>query len=481
MKYSIRWQLFGGLILVVILMIFFSWLLNNIYLEKYYIGQKTKTLYNKAEAINNLNDKDISNLDLQLEIYERNLAISAIILDKSLGTKHGPIRHRRTDSRIMLVRQYIDEINANGSVFLMQQDANLNTNFLYLLYLLDNGNYLVLSTPLAAIRENATIANQFFLFTGLGLILLAIGPIFLFAKRYTSPILELNTIAQNMANLDFNQKYKVKSKNEIGELGNSINSLSEQLSYAISDLQKANEKLAADVARERKIDEMRKEFISSVSHELKTPITLIQGYAEGLKVNIVQDEEEKDYYCDVIIDEADKMNKLVSDLLDLSQVESGYFKLEKEVFDLTKLINNVVNKYNLIINEKDIRIIVDMPLELNVWADISRTEQILLNYLNNALNHIDKQKILAINVEEKEGKAQIAIFNSGVNIPEEDKAHIFNSFYKVDKSRNRQYGGTGLGLSIVKAIQELGGNSYGVLNLENGVEFWFELDVAKDE
>ncbi len=482
MRYSIRLKIFFALVFLVIALIASSWLLNANFLEEYYIGQKTKTLNKRADLINNLYTENIGDLELQLEIYERNSAISAIILDQSLEMERPSFfRRPHTDPRAMLVKYYIEDIKAKGSVVLINKDPNLGTNFLYLLYLLNNGNYLVLSTPLVAIQENADIANRFFLFSGLAIILLAAGPIFLLTKRYTQPILELKNIAQSMSNLDFSRRYTVNTNDEIGELGSSINSLSDQLGQAISELQEANEKLRKDIERERQIDEMRKEFVSSVSHELKTPISLIQGYAEGLKVNVVQEEKDKIYYCDVIMDEANKMNKLVRELLDLSQIESGYFKLEKEVFNLGDLIDELINKYTPIFTEKGIKPLINKEPEVMVWADMGRTEQILVNFLNNALNHINEGRDLEINVDYSDDKVHIGVFNSGPNIPEDALELIFTSFYKADKARTRQYGGTGLGLSIVKALQELDGNNYGVRNLIDGVEFWFELDRANLE
>ncbi len=482
MRSSIRFKMFALLVALVIVLIASSWLLNTYFLEDYYISQKTKTLIKKAEQINDLYTEDIENLDLQLEIYERNSAINAIIYDQSLERRRGAnFGHRPTDPRAILVKYYIDEIKLQGSVVVISKDPNLGSNFINLLYLLDNGNYLALSTPLVAIKENADIANRFLLFSGIGIILIAAVPILGLTTKYTKPILELNNIAQGMAKLDFTRKYTVNTNDEIGELGNSINSLSDQLGRAIGDLQEANEKLREDIERERHIDEMRKEFVSSVSHELKTPIALIQGYAEGLKVNVVQDEKEKLYYCDVIMDEADKMNKLVRELLDLSQIESGYFKLEKEIFSIGDLIEEVINKYTPVFAEKDIKPLVEKEPEIMVFADISRSEQIIVNYLNNAINHINEDKHLEVNIKSLGDKVRIAVYNSGDNIPQDLLERIFTSFYKADKARTRQYGGTGLGLSIVKALQELDGNKYGVKNLSAGVEFWFELDKVQDK
>jgi signal transduction histidine kinase len=281
-----------------------------------------------------------------------------------------------------------------------------------------------------------------------------------------------------MAKLDFSQKYKIETRDEIGDLGKSINSLSNQLDKSITELTEANAKLLKDIEHERRIDEMRKEFVSSVSHELKTPIALIQGYAEGLKENIIEDEESKNYYCYVIADEASKMNKMVRELLDLSQIESGYFILERQVVDISMLVEQVLNKFEPILKEKQICLSGARQREVMVNGDIFRIEQVMVNYLNNAINHIDQQKEIAVNIHPVDDKVRISVFNTGKPIPDESLDKVFISFYKVDKARTRSYGGTGLGLSVVRAIQEQHNNAYGVINRDNGVEFWFDVDRA---
>jgi two-component system sensor histidine kinase VanS len=288
--------------------------------------------------------------------------------------------------------------------------------------------------------------------------------------------LDLKEIAQKMARLDFSKKYSGNFQDEIGELGQSINSLSEQLEISISALTKANRKLQADIERERQIDEMRKSFISNVSHELKTPIALIQGYAEGLKVNVIDDAASKNFYCDVIMDEAAKMNRLVKQLLELAKLESGSLPLERENFDLGKLLEQVLKRNQLLFKETQARLETDLAATIYVNGDIDLIEQVVNNYLSNALNHVSGAKLIRVSSELNGTKLRIKVFNSGTPIPEESLAKIWSSFYKVDKARTREYGGSGLGLSIVRAIQEAHGNAYGVSNVAGGVEFWAEFD-----
>jgi|LSQX01.1.fsa_nt_gb two-component system sensor histidine kinase VanS len=482
MKTSIRAKLFIGLTVVILFFVAFSIFLNNNYLESYYLHQKMDLLDSTAKLIDEQYSGAPEDILLALEGAESTVSVNVLILDSRLQVKYLSLPRRnpalRSDPSLDTIIERYDELVRYGSFNLITRDLRLNADFLNLVYLLNNRDILILSTPLAAIQANAAVANRFFLYTGLATLVLGSLAAFLFARRFTRPILEMNRIAQNMSKLDFSQKVEVKSQDELGELGQSLNSLSEQLSRSIAELQAANALLQEEVERERKIDEMRKEFISSVSHELKTPLSLVQGYAEGLRLNVAEDEASKNFYCEVIMDEAVKMDKLVRELLELSQMEAGGFKLEKEVFNLAELLELVLAKYEPRLAEMGIKPQLEYAPFIEVYADMTRTEQVLVNYLNNALNHIDENKQLRIGVVSTGDKYRLTVFNSGAHIPKEALPKLFTSFYKVDKARTRSYGGTGLGLAVVRAIQELDRNRYGVENQPGGVQFWFELDPA---
>ena len=221
---------------------------------------------------------------------------------------------------------------------------------------------------------------------------------------------------------------------------------------------------------------MRKEFLSNVSHELKTPIALIQGYAEGLQECINDDAESRNFYCDVIIDEAGKMNRMVKKLLTLNRLEFGNQKVVMERFDIVSLINGVVQSSEIMLQQKGVTLRMEKLEPVFVWADEFDIEEVFTNYFSNALNHVDFEKIVEVKVVKNEKKVRVSVFNTGQQIPEEDIDKIWIKFYKVDKARTREYGGSGIGLSIVKAIMESLHQQYGVKNWDNGVEFWFELD-----
>ena len=243
----------------------------------------------------------------------------------------------------------------------------------------------------------------------------------------------------------------------------------------------ANIDLEKDVEEKSKLNEMRSQFISDVSHELKTPIALIQGYAEGLQENINSDEESRKFYTEVILDEANKMNQMVKNLLTLNQLELGDEEVTFERFNLIDLIEGIIQSMDILIQQKNAKVRINKKDPIFVWADEYKVEQVVRNYLGNALNHLEGEGIIDIRLEKDDEKAVVrtTVFNTGKPIPEEDIEQIWNKFYKVDKARTREYGGHGIGLSIVKAVMDSFQKEYGVQNYENGVAFWFEVEKAK--
>ena len=342
--------------------------------------------------------------------------------------------------------------------------------------MLDEDHYFIIRTPLESIRESADISNKFYFAVGLAIIIVSGMMIMVVTKRITKPISELTELSKKMSDLDFEARYESKVGNEIDMLGDNFNRMSTQLENTISELKSANNELQRDIEDKIKIDKMRKEFLDNVSHELKTPIALIQGYAEGLKENISDDPESREFYCDVIMDEASKMNKLVKNLLTLNQLESGKDAVVMERFDIVSLIRGVLQTMDIMIGQKEAKVIFDAQKPVYVWADEFKTEEVVTNYVSNALNHLDGDRQIEIKLIDEDSRVKVTVFNNGTPIPEADIPNLWNKFYKVDKARTREYGGSGIGLSIVKAIMESMNQEYGVQNFDNGVEFWFTLD-----
>mgnify|MGYP000810579263 FL=1 len=379
----------------------------------------------------------------------------------------------------MYKRQEENETKINVKV---TTDEVNNISYMFLTGILDNGYVLYIRMPISPIEESVKISNTVLLMIG-GITLVVAGIIASFiSRKFTNPILQLNDIANKMSKLDFSKKYRITdTEDEINELGRSINTMSDKLEATIKELQKNNIELEKDIEEKSKIDEMRKQFISDVSHELKTPIALIQGYAEGLIENVNSDEESRKFYAEVILDETNKMDKLVKQLLELMKLEYGKREFDNEKFNINELINEVLRKCSVMINEKNIKVYFENKEPIYVYADEFYMDQIITNYLTNAIKHaeeVEKETKIEIKVEKVSNKIRVSVFNTGENIPEEDLQRIWGRFYKLDSSRNRQDGGSGIGLALVKAIMNNYQNEYGVENKKNGVEFYFDMDIS---
>lgn len=401
-------------------------------------------------------------------------------LDNGSPDKNNP--KNKDDVSINMSDSGIEEsrdIMTQTDLYTLQKvyDNRLGDDYYELFGTLSNGDSIMLRMALQGIKDNVSISNTFITYVGIGILIIGVIAAYIFSSYITKPIQQLSDIAERMSNLDFDVKYHGKDKSEIGVLGNSMNNMSKKLEENISQLKSANKELQRDIDRKVKMEEVRTEFLSNVSHELKTPIALIQGYAEGLKEGISDDPESMDFYCGVIIDEAGKMNNMVKKLLTLNQIEFGNEELVMERFDIIELITSIVNANELRASQKGIQIEFNQRDEhIDVWSDEYKIEEVVTNYITNAINHCDFENQIEVSVERIGDDVRVHVFNTGKNIPEEDIPNIWQKFYKVDKARTREYGGNGIGLSIVKAIMDSYGKGFGVINKSNGVEFWFDLD-----
>lgn len=488
MNHSIRKQfaiIFIGLMTGTILACL---IVNNIFLEEYYLTNKQKALQGAYDKINLASVKgDISSdgFDIELRKVCGKYNISVIIMDadaKMLKTMGNDVD--------ILGRQLLDNLfnktegkavildEKENSVIQITFDQRTQTEYIEMWGILENGNVYLMRSALEGIKDSVAIANRFLAYVGACAVLISAIVIYLVSKKVTEPILELAAISEKMTRLDFEAKYNGKSKTEIAILGENINELSATLEGTISELKTANNELKKDIEKKNEIDEMRKEFLSNVSHELKTPIALIQGYAEGLKEGINDDAESREFYCDVIMDEAAKMNVMVKKLLTLNEIEFGNEVVAMERFDITALITNYVQSAEILTKQNEISVRMEEYPPVYVWADEFKTEEVFTNYFSNAINHCSGEKIIDVKLTKKQCRVRISVFNTGEPVPEESIAHLWEKFYKVDKARTREYGGSGVGLSIVKAIMDSMNQPYGVINYDNGVEFWFELETV---
>lgn len=488
---SVRVRLFMILSLSILLIIMFLILVNNLVFGRFYLYNKRQALkqvYQKVnDYYNNYQEIDIeselekiaiqNNFDI---LIRNNQNVNVYTSNKDFLSTYGQMNEMtnrfNTDS---------GEVIEEGDKFAIKKmkDNRNGVSYVLLSAILDNNYLLYIRIPITSIQESVKISNNFlYLMAGFAILIAAVIVSYV-TRKFTDPILELNDIAKKMANLDFSQKYRTTSADdEINNLGKSINAMSDKLEKTIKQLRSTNIELEKDIEEKSKIDEMRKSFISDVSHELKTPIALIQGYSEGLLENVNTDDESRKFYAEVILDETNKMDKLVKQLLELMKLEYGKREFNDKTFNIVEVEKEVVRKSQVMLEEKQVQVEIKTPDEINVFADDFYIEQVITNYITNAIKNvkeIEGEKRITIEniVNVEKNKVRIKVFNTGNNIKEEDMTRIWNRFYKVDESRNRQDGGTGIGLSFVKAIMNNYGNSYGVINKENGVEFYFDLDL----
>lgn len=356
-------------------------------------------------------------------------------------------------------------------------DSLLNSDYFDLVGILDDGDIIIIRSPIARIESTMNIVSGVFTWVAVGLIIFGSIFILVFSNIFTNPIKQLSHAAKEMTELNFDVKVPVYSKDELGELGTYMNTMSSKLETTISELKSANARLEQDIVKKEQVDDMRKEFLSHVSHELKTPIALIQGYAEGLKDNLFDDEESKEFYTDVIIDEAQKMNTLVKKLLTLNEIEFGNTPLKIERFELTGFIKDIIASSRILLDNSKANIVFEQEGPVYVWADEYMIEEVFTNYLTNAIHHVREDGMIMVYLEQVETNIRVNVYNQGNNIAEEDIDKLFIKFYKADKARTREYGGSGIGLSIVAATMTAHNKRYGVYNVEDGVVFYFELDA----
>ena len=485
---SVRVKLFMTLSLVILLIIIFLILVNNFVLGRFYLYSKRQTLKSVYRTVNDYYNNDKSeNFEEKLEqiaiqnnfdiLIRNNENVNIYTSNKDFYSTFGQMNEMTSRFNIG-VGELIEQ--SDNFVIKKIKDSKNGITYILLSSTLDNGYLLYIRIPISSIQESVKISNNFlYLMAGFAILIAAVIVSYV-SRKFTDPILELNDIAKKMSNLDFSHKYRIKDvDDEINNLGRSINVMSDKLERTINQLRNSNIELEKDIEEKSKIDEMRKSFISDVSHELKTPIALIQGYSEGLLENVNTDEESRKFYAEVILDETNKMDKLVKQLLELMKLEYGKRQFNDKKFNI---VEEVVRKSKVMLEEKKVKIEFNLSEEINVFADDFYIEQVISNYITNAIKHvkeIDGKKVISIvnEVNIEKNKVRVKIFNTGENIAEEHINRIWNRFYKVDESRNRTDGGTGIGLSFVKAIMNNYGNRYGVTNKEDGVEFYFDLDL----
>jgi len=471
MRKSIQFKLFISIILILLITTFVGFLINSQLFKDFYLSNQRKEVLQDADLLNQYiqnNQMDLYNNTVEQFTENKGYIVYKGPLPTSPGKGNMNFRNRRLDHNFQSDLNNSDNYSSTGNLFdfsIYYNDIYSN-NFLRLTYLLSDNSLLIIETSIAIVNTSARFNLQFYLI--ISMLTVLIGGIFsyFFSKWFTRPILELSQQAEAMINLDFSHKFKYNQKDEIGVLGENINALSLKLEKTIAELNK-------DLLEKEKLEGMRKTFIANISHELKTPIALIKGYSEGLLYDV---NENKEDYVNIIIDETNKMDHLVKELLEVSNLESGKVSLNITSFDLSSLIDDILYRFNRLFKDKNISIKTNKKDIVMINADYKKIEEVITNYLNNAIRHCSGDKIIQVDLLESNNKIKLSVFNTGEQIPKDDLENIWSSFYKVDESRTRVDGSTGLGLYIVRKIMESHKGDFGVINKINGIEFYFVLN-----
>ena len=487
MKYSLRAKISLMVLLFSAVIFAVSWIICNYVIEGVVIWNvKTglKTTFESCDSLfqNSYISEDEGNE--KMSSVENPIGALVLIFDSQNSMVYTTI----SDESVMMqsMNAILDSLSptqmkqtVSPGTFSIRRthDVIINSDYYDLVGTLSNGYIIILRTPVDRISYTMSTITKVFVYVAAAMMLIGSAFMLILSNFITRPIKKLSRAARRISHLEFGDEIVIKSNDEIGELGDSMNEMARRLEGAISELKSANIKLEKDIAEKTQIDEMRREFLSHVSHELKTPIALIQGYAEGLKdMDADTEKEDRDYYTDVIIDEAHKMNELVKRLLMLNEIEFGETPLSIERFDIAEMIRLKVNASKILIDEAGAKLDFDNDEPVFVWADEYMIEEVFSNYLTNAIHYVREGGDIRISLEKIGTNVRVSVYNDGNRIPDEDIDKLFEKFYKVDKARTREYGGNGIGLSIVAAAMEAHGKAYGVRNEEGGVTFWFEVD-----
>jgi len=481
MKNSIRFKLFAS-ISSIIIFVFVALFLANTFLSKpFFLHEQANKFQDTYTLIDTTDEADYQEIISNTKELELTANIEIILSDEDgniIYSSKNP--NRATDDQTMSL-SHIDEMenyttSDNFSIYIDSGANNLSEQKYLLLYgSLTNGNKVILRSSLSSIEYNINITNQFILYIGIAALLLGVLLTFILSRKITKPILEINKTTKKIKNLDFTEKAKSKSKDEIGELAESINEMAQSLSEKITNLNNSNLELMNETEKNRILLEKRRQLLNDVSHDLKTPLSLIQGYAEALKLNVNTSKEKADFYCDVITEETTKMNMLVEELLNVNKSYPSEIDSQPETFEINRFLSKEIKKYEKVIEDKKIELKIEMSAPTKVFAHKALVDRIVTNFFVNAIRYVDDNLKITISTEILKDTVKISFYNSCNSVTEAHLPKLWDAFYKVEDSRKRTDESHGLGLSIVKNIQDTLGLGYGVNLIDEGIIFWFEV------
>lgn len=458
---SIKAELFALFSITLLIVIGLSILLNTVFLESYYIYKNEQEFVSIAKIV----EASLSSGNTEAELFEldRSRQVSILVVDE----KHAPIiasYKPESPFTVHLEREILhilyEERDAIKTKYFYDNIGTQQGENLMFISKTEKGYYIVLTKALIPVNDNINIMNEFYIMSGFFAIVVASIFSIKFFDNFTKSIIEVSRITKNIANMDFGEKVVYDHENEVGELSKSVNLLSQKLEENINTLQ--NEV------------EFQKVFSRNVSHELKTPIAVVKGYAEGLFYGVADTKEMENQYLTTIIEECDRMSLLVQDILLLSKLSATTDKVETmEIIQSSVIEEKISSAFSMYMKSYGIDFTMDI-VDIEIFANVELIVQLMTNFLSNAIKYGDKKKIELTMVED-ELNIIVKVFNTGDLILEENLKKIFDEFYTVDEARSRDIEGHGLGLAISKSIAEFHSGKIYAKNELDGISFVLEF------
>ncbi|NFE17880.1 ATP-binding protein [Clostridium botulinum] len=467
LKESIVYKLFLVTTLLLVISSICTYSIIYMLLPNYYHKYKKMTIENQLDSIvDNVPKLDINNIEEYLGQISFNNNANIVVTDE-----YGNVIYFTNVLQKGLVTIPKKEDLSHFKNIEKTNTRSVYTSYRKIKFYNSEEKYnLYLTAPLQPVSEASKVLFLLIPYIGLVVILISVIGGLIYSKVISKPLISMNKVAKEMAKLDFTKKCTVKGEDEIGELSQSLNDLSNNLRISMEELQRANEQLLDDIAKEREIEKKRREFIATISHELKTPITILKGQIEGMLSNIGI-YKDRDKYLKRNLEVLNDMEYMVKETLEISKLESQGFKPRKEQVSLSKIVEECIYNISFIAKRKNIFIDKNINEDLFVHGDSKLLKKVVNNIITNAINHSPESEKVYANLQEEKDEIVLKVENTGIYIEENELKEIFKPFYRIEKSRNRKSGGSGLGLYIVKMILDAHNGKYSISNNEKGVEF----------
>ncbi len=461
-KSNLRTKIWMYLIIFSASILLFLWLFQIIFLKTYYKEFRLNKLENSVKKV--LNSFHDSNYEDLLDDISLEDEICIEVVNNNM-TKYLSVIYNKgcMGAETSIENSYYkkDFINSNLSkkVYTLINPRFKNKTIIYGIKL-DDSNYAFVSASLEPIDTTITVLKNQFIYVTMLVIILSLIVSYFVSRKISSGVIKINKEAKKLSKGNFDVKFDTDQP--ILELSE----LAETLEYTKDELSKT--------------ENLRRELLANVSHDLKTPLTMIKAYAEMVRDVTYKDDTKRTKDLNIIIEETDRLNVLVNDILELSKIQSGTQKLTIEQFDLEKFVKNIIKRYDIMSENKKYKFKVSINKNIIVSADRKRIEQVMYNLINNAINYTGDDKKIIINALELENTVRIEVKDTGKGIDKEELENIWDKYYKIDKTHSREQVGSGVGLSIVKNILINHNCNYGVESIKgNGTTFYFELPKVK--